>query len=226
MAKKPRQKLTEKEFGSWVLIREAVNRALKVMSYEAAQRDIVARLQRGILRSGAEYFWQRPQSDKAGDVVEIEPDRWRTFTIVGSDLWESGNVTLWQEGEGGGFSSTRKSTVDYFGVRLDPVGLAKITGESLVVPQSPVEATQLVSNPAPAKNLGGRRPVWWREAVLIELAGQLHNLELEPRILADLERAAKDWLGKQGEYPGERTVRSVVTPLWQRIEKGGKNPKG
>lgn len=110
--------------------------------------------------------------------------------------------------------------VTYFGLKLDPADLHEH------YPPQTEAVTAPPSKPAASPNPGGRKPAWWREPVLIELAGQLHDLTLQPNILADLERAAMDWLSKQGESPGERTVRMVVTPLWARISKGGKNRTG
>lgn len=88
------------------------------------------------------------------------------------------------------------------------------------------EVAPVSGEPAPdeVRNPGGRPKATWREPVLIEIAGQLLDGDLKPKKLADVEKAAKEWLGKQGEYPGDRTVREVVRPLYLRFLQEGKKP--
>jgi hypothetical protein len=225
-------KVTVEELATWLSIDQA--RRLAEVSLgisESSSIDAVLdRVQGGLIRAAATTSSIKeeggvPQPKR--DPVLIPLATWRYYMPSVSNFYRGEASFSWRSPP----PSHRSITFDCYGIKLHPDDVAEqfpppseaATGTS----QSPAPDE---SRPTPGQSLtpakGGRRPAWWREPVLIELAGQLHDLELEPKILADLERAAADWLSKQGEYPGERTVRMVVTPLWERISKRGKNPKG
>jgi hypothetical protein len=219
------QRLTADELATWIPAKQALERMIACgPSHGEATEALWKLLVTGHLRSGAEHHTVEIPRLENGNAIEIEDMRWRSFGQPWqSALWSTGQVSLSIESEGTGYRRPPASFVTYFGVRFEPVALGKTLAGLGECPSAES------STPAPAApsavNKGGRRPAWWREPVLVEIAGQIHDGDLKPKKLADIENAMNEWLGKKGEYPGERTVRNVARLLWSRFYEEGKNLK-
>jgi hypothetical protein len=214
--------VSAEEFETWIPASTAFDDALRAFaSYGITAGAIALRLKNGLLRAAAEHGKQEGTEDKPKATVEIPRWHWDKWEHPGEShsFWQTGQIRLTQQRQS---TYARDPVVIYFGVRFDPKGFAKLLG-----PKAPKPAAQLETpQSAQTKHAGGRRPAWWREPVLVEIAAQLYEGSLKPKKLADLEKAMTDWLGKKGEYPGERTVRNVAQLLWVRILEEGKNSKG
>ena len=200
-------KLTAKELENWIPVVSAVQHLETVLDPFTAVTALLRRLTRGQLRSAAQSF---ASGRRKGSVIEIEPERW-SLVDGDADIWRTGDLPLFLETEGQG-GRRPFHVLTYYGVRFDPSGFAEM-----------MAALGMKSPAAEGSDGPARPPAWWREAVLTELAGRLYEGALHPKRLADLEKAAHDWLAAQGEHPEGRTVRSVVQPLWERIQNKRKN---
>jgi hypothetical protein len=125
--------------------------------------------------------------------------------------WESGDFAA-QIRQNGSEQEWRA-----FGVAFD---------RSQIVAMAPPKAAATASQQtAIAKDRSkGGRPVGtdW-EAVMIELARQLYEGELKPKVQADIERAIADYLLAGDLTMSESTIREHARPLWKAIAtEGGK----
>ena len=220
MADEPLQKLTAEELATWTPMVRAVRQIETVLDPYTTINALLRRLIGGQLRSGAE---SHTFDQEKGGIIEIAPARWSMHHSFENDVWRTGILVILLDTEGYGYRRPYHH-LTYYDVRFEPSGLAKMMVAFDIAPPPPAPPAPTTEQAMGSK--GGRRATWWRALVLIELAGQLYEGDLKPKKLADLEKAASDWLARQGEYPGEHTVRNVVTPLWERISKEGKDSTG
>jgi hypothetical protein len=75
----------------------------------------------------------------------------------------------------------------------------------------------------PGKKKGGApRKDWW-DHLWIEMIRRIENGTLDPASAADLERDMLEWLGAQGIYPGDSTLKTTSRNLFKYLkEKRGK----
>jgi hypothetical protein len=216
--------LTARELENWIPAAAVVSQIIRAgHNAESAIEMVVLRLRSGVLRSGAEnYTLNARPHDPPGGAIEIEPPKWvyADVELENDGVWRTGNLTA--------RSDVHPRGLTYYDVKLEPEGVRRLLASADVpvgsllkdIPKPLIVSAPEVASPP---RQGGRKLAWWREPVLIELAARLYEGGLHPKKLSDLEKAATDWLGEQNEYPGERTIRNVVTPLWDRIQKEGKN---
>lgn len=216
--------VTAQDLRDWHSPAHVLERALRTISEEReAKAAVWMRVKSGLIKAYSlrssthrgRYTAPQPKLEP----VPITTDLWVKYDDRPHKFWRGEAEFIVNTA-----SSYRTDSAIYihcFDIKLDPADVEREFPD--IKPKDEPQPEGVI--PVGAKG-GGRPRAWWREPLLIELAGQLHDLTLEPKNLADLERAAHEWLAQHDEYGKETTVRTVVTPLWQRISKGVKNPKG
>ena len=147
MTDEPLQKLTEKEFESWIPAATAHGRVLKFLFGHGASANAIApRLMTGLIRAGAENHAYDRSSDPPGGVIEIESAKWRNVEDLDEsyDFWRTGtlSVTFVMEAPLG---NRGYKLITYFGVRFEPVGFEKLMASL----RTSVDVAPVSSPPSP-----------------------------------------------------------------------------
>lgn len=211
------------DYGSWIPVHVAVERAAKYFGVTDGFAAIWPRIRDGLIAActmrSATKMGMNGTAEPRLEPRSISPANWAQYSQnAPRKLSYLDEVTFVFRPEGYGYGTDQYVTC--YDVRLDPAALER------ECPAPAVPAEPIPTLPATVVATSGGRPrATWREPLLIELAGQMLDGDLKPNRLADLEKAAMEWLGAQNEYPSERIVRDVVRPLLVRYQQEGKNPK-
>lgn len=196
------------EFDTWVTPTDALA-SFKNKPLESCQRSIAERLSKGLLQAAARTTVFRNGETK--DFYLILGRDWGSWVYgIDVDFWTMGDTTIPMADSTGYGTATRGHS--YFGVKIDPVGLAQINGygaDAKAVPPTTVQTAPTATG-LPSK--------WYWEPLLIEIARQLYAGELQPKSQADIQRAMHDWLTKQGETGGDTQVKNRARMLWAAIQ--------
>ena len=110
-----------------------------------------------------------------------------------------------------------------FGTRFDPEGIAELIPEGLEVAAGPPLSASSTLSPmlAPPRqpSAAGRPPkaFFWEDAI-IAVFKLVHEGDLQPRTLADVEHALDDWLVLNGHHAGETVVRERARKIWKVLK--------
>jgi len=232
--------LDPKEFEGWTPIAQVYRSVIEHMfGHEGTVNEIVRRLQKGLIRAGAEnHAFAHIDHDPEG-VIQIGRERWARDWSEEYDFWRSGTFSADDDGD--------LDTVTFFGVKLEPAGIEKMMGslggrKDLPVLQFPGGKTWVSeeyddklpavetappSSPAAAPK-GGRPPKAFWEALWVEMACQVWAGDIGPESRqADIQRAMEEWATANDEDASPATFKNAARALLQALrEKKGKNPAG
>lgn len=236
MADKP---LDPKDFESWTPIATVYRSVIEHMfGHGGTVNEIVRRLQKGLIRAGAENHAFDHIDHDPGGVIEIGRERWARDLSEEYAFWRSGTISVDDDGD--------FDALTYFGVRLEPTGVEKMMG-SLGAPKAPAAATatsveQYASGktwvdeeydpgpkppvPVASQAKGGRPPKAFWEALWIEMACQVWSGDIGPESKqAEIINAMEEWVISQGEDASPATLKNAARALLQALQaKKGKNP--
>ena len=131
-------------------------------------------------------------------------------------FWD--DVSMTQNWSHGDFASAiypddTKFEIEAIGVTFERTGIEAMA--------PPIVCTLVSTQPVAtaASSRPGRLPYDDWEAVMIEMARQLFVGDLQPKKLADIERAIADYLLANGVTRSESTVREHARPFWNMYER-------
>lgn len=205
--------ITSEEFAAWLVPKAAVELLSHLPSSDAA-REIVTRLQHGLISAAAETV------SLSGGKRKVALGLIRQSVWTDTDeyfphhrFWQSGDVTLRHITEQG-----RTFDVGYFGVRFNHVQLqAMVPISPKAVPPVPGETgTPLISalSAAVLQNRRGRPPKEWWDDLWVEMCRKIYVEGFLPKTQAEIERAMLDWATSSGHEMGEATAKRVARKLF------------
>lgn len=117
----------------------------------------------------------------------------------------------------------RYTECEALGVTFERTGIEALAPPSVSAGNPSQLASSDINGPAStSKNPGGRPSYDW-EAVMIELAGQIHEGALIPDSQASIEKAIQDFFIARGQEIGDTTARDHARPLYRRLTGRGGN---
>jgi len=123
-----------------------------------------------------------------------------------SHFWQNGLIDF-REGVG---SVVREYAC--FDVRFDPEVIHSLIKAPATLPNT---AAQARSDKAKG---GAPRKGWWDD-LWIEMIRRIKANELHPTSGGDLQRIMEDWLGEQGIYPGDDTLKKTANKLFKYLRE-------
>jgi hypothetical protein len=212
------QKLTARELETWIPAKRALERMIACgPNHGEATEALWKLLVTGHLRSGAEHHTVEIPRLQNGGVIEIEDTRWRNFGEPWqSALWSTGQASLSIESDGHGYRRDPESLVTYFGVRFEPIALAKTLaglGEKPQValqPSVPSDASQDRAGDSAKSRIGDEPLAAWAAVFNKYYPG------------ASLQEA---WDSARGMFPDKRVSRERVDALLPKRERGRRKGK-
>jgi hypothetical protein len=199
-------RISEAEYRGWTPIGAALDIVAAVMGTHGAAQAIAERLRANLLAAAAENIVGTTDPKDRVDFVKVPPQYWSAMWVANpqSMFWRTGQVTFTYRPPSSLRDQEHKAT--YFGLRVDPAGLAKL------VP--PVAVPVMAKVPH-----AGGRPAWggW-EDLWAEIARQLYCGELIPKKQADIENAMLA-ITEASDGPKIAVVRHRARKLWQAIKK-------
>lgn len=165
---------------------------------------VTKRAEEGIVNAWADLLTKQGQSGKAKiPKCPVPVEFWGGRAMIPD--WESGDFTA-QVHQNGSEQEWRA-----FGVTFERSQIMVMAPPNAGTIASPKQATNKNSSKS------GRPAGTDWEAVMIELARQLYEGELIPRVQADVEKAIADHLSADGVSMSESTIREHARPLWKAI---------
>ncbi|TPG39012.1 hypothetical protein EAH79_14795 [Sphingomonas koreensis] len=140
--------------------------------------------------------------------------------LIPKEFWRGS--PLEQDWARGDFSSTWSDSEGWT-IHAEAFGVTFARAD--IEPMAQSGETVGASRPAIAgdRSKGGRPPATDWEAVMIEMARQLYVGDLQPKALADVERAIAAHLAAHGISLSDSTIRDHARPLWRAIQREAGN---
>lgn len=192
-----------------------------VRSGQTAVSEILERLTSGALQAAAgSAKFVSDGSPVNPTLTRIPASFWDTAEGISpahADFWRTGTLVINRVRTPSGLAPT---TISFFDVRFDPVGIEQIAAIRAASLRAAVSA-QPGPVVAPPVRAGGRpRKDYW-EDLIIEMARQIYEAEISPKLQADLERAMLDWIVMNGHKGDESSVRPRAKKLFDALCRKG-----
>lgn len=216
---------TAEELATWLTPRDALTLVSKVFGPEMAEDAIIERLQGGIIRAAAESAsWERNDSvSNPRPHILISSSHWvhlsRTESVR-KRFWTTGDIRIFIGHDGG--TQEYPTTVRYFAVRFDPVGVRTLIpagwSESSI---SDANARTAAGDGAAPVNKGGRPLKAFWDDLWVAIFRQIYLGQLTPGKQADIENAMLDWASQNGHELGESSARNAARKLFAALREEG-----
>jgi hypothetical protein len=196
-------KVTQQRYRSWIPVREALRRVEAAVGEAAARREILSRLKEGLLRSAAKELVDEEAGRKPIRRGITEINAWAWNHLRNHDFfWQTETAYFVKTKEGG---PKRDQTVQFFKVRFEPAGLAKMIPKPLQAQSTPHE--------------GGRpRKDYWDD-LWIEICRQLVHGKLKPERQVDIEKAMLAWAAEHRHEMSVASARTRARALFAALAK-------
>lgn len=235
--------ISSEEYARWIPIRDALGQVAEVMHFPNAAIAIGQRLKAGLIVAAAESVVGGRSGKERADYVKVPPAHWAAnwVTNSASTFWSTGQMTASQR------TAYRDSPVShtYFGLRLDPDGLAKLlpqpkgqledTLETLKATSRRLDKIQGASEqldailearraqPQPPasqreRHGGGRPPLAFWEDAILTIAQRIHLGDFKPTRQADVQRALAEYLAEHGFEAGDTATKERAKKLWDTFK--------
>lgn len=187
----------------WLTPRRARELLAPLHSGQTGKRFIMGRLKSGYIEAVARQCeWQ----GNLTSLVPVPRACWQAMTDYGDDyFWETGDASF----------THKNSLARLFDVRFNTLFADKPQG--LEQPQFP-ESEAVRPNASQVNTGGAPRKAWWDD-LWIEMIRRIRADELHPETAAELQRIMLDWLGEQGFYPGEDTLKKTARKLFKYLQE-------
>ena len=194
------------ESGDELLNPQQAVTSLSASDWESARRVLAKALADGVVDAVAKVLMR----DGSRSHNKAIPSAWWENWAYWDDdaFWEMGTTTF-PARDPTGYGGLSSDGTTAYGVKLEANGIVLLGGKIAQQPRLEI---------APEKHAGGRPPHRYWEAVLIEMARQLHAGDLQPAKQGDIETAMHDWLVANGHDPGTTQVRERAKLLWNAIQ--------
>jgi hypothetical protein len=204
---------SEEEFiESWITPLQALGVSDLDDAYETDEWAVLEQLRAGQIIAVARTGQPHPDVGAVTPFVHISAGAWRRAGgLEERYFWRTGHLVVPAQDPVAMHSGKKER---YFNVRFDPATLNGQPTTRIQDEQPPSEDQR----PKPPNKGGAPRKGWWDD-LWIEMIRRIRAGTLHPESAAELQRIMLDWLGEQGFYPGEDTLKKTARKLFKYLDE-------
>jgi hypothetical protein len=209
--------ISQTEFDSWVTPNDVMSRLVSLRWSVATICDVLLyRLRAGLVQSAAATAWfqRETQADERPVLRRLEPGLFAKIGLVNEpSFWHAGDLRF---GHDVAWSVLSKHRAAFFGIRLDPSGLADIlpTPATHSTPSAPAGVEQ-----QSGARRGAKRKDWW-DHLWLEMFRRMEAGRLNPATQAELQEILESYtMHELGENYGDSTLKPMARNLFKFLEE-------
>jgi hypothetical protein len=212
------KELSEQEFLTWTLARDALVRATAVMGFDVAITTIIQCLWNGVIQARSNQTKVRNNQGliELDRYISIPNSRWGDFSNDRDiNLFDNNNINFVTAVDR---SFRSAATIFYYGVRFNTKELLEAIGES----DRPIRIDDHTVIAAKTSKGGRPRKDWWDD-LWIEICRQIYYAELIPNKQVDIKKAMLDWAAAHQHELSDSAAKTRARKLFDALQNEGKN---